>query len=107
MVFSLWGSLERRAQMLFTHLASPKPLSAAKVLQDKFDVTLLHTKPEVAARERMVDDGNGKVQVMSPATRVPGQAGPRFSWLLSCRGAHGLLRLLCFPRHLRGPRTLP
>ncbi|OWK16918.1 AVIL [Cervus elaphus hippelaphus] len=35
----------------------------AKVFQDKFDVTLLHTKPEVAARERMVDDGNGKVEV--------------------------------------------
>ncbi|EHH20914.1 p92 [Macaca mulatta] len=35
----------------------------AKVFQDKFDVTLLHTKPEVAAQERMVDDGSGKVEV--------------------------------------------
>ncbi|XP_020845808.1 advillin [Phascolarctos cinereus] len=35
----------------------------AKVIQDKFDVTLLHTKPDVAARERMVDDGNGNVEV--------------------------------------------
>ncbi|XP_006909038.1 advillin isoform X1 [Pteropus alecto] len=35
----------------------------AKVVQDKFDVTLLHTKPEVAAQERMVDDGNGKIEV--------------------------------------------
>uniref|UniRef100_A0A2K5CMG3 Advillin n=1 Tax=Aotus nancymaae TaxID=37293 RepID=A0A2K5CMG3_AOTNA len=35
----------------------------AKVFQDKFDVTLLHTKPEVAAQERMVDDGDGKVEV--------------------------------------------
>ncbi|XP_035307695.1 advillin [Cricetulus griseus] len=35
----------------------------AKVFQDKFDVSLLHTKPEVAAQERMVDDGNGKVEV--------------------------------------------
>ncbi|KAM5288964.1 advillin [Ctenodactylus gundi] len=35
----------------------------AKVFQDKFDVTLLHTKPEVAAQERMVDDGKGKVEV--------------------------------------------
>ncbi|XP_015983170.2 advillin isoform X2 [Rousettus aegyptiacus] len=35
----------------------------AKVFQDKFDVTLLHTKPEVAAQERMVDDGNGKTEV--------------------------------------------
>ncbi|XP_060051003.1 advillin isoform X2 [Erinaceus europaeus] len=35
----------------------------AKVFQDKFDVTLLHTKPEVAAQERMVDDGNGEIEV--------------------------------------------
>ncbi|XP_021097051.1 advillin isoform X3 [Heterocephalus glaber] len=35
----------------------------AKVFQDKFDVTLLHTQPEIAAQERMVDDGNGKVEV--------------------------------------------
>ncbi|XP_054435990.1 advillin [Pteronotus mesoamericanus] len=35
----------------------------AKVFQDKFDVTLLHTKPEVAAQERMVDDGSGKIEV--------------------------------------------
>ncbi|XP_021097050.1 advillin isoform X2 [Heterocephalus glaber] len=34
----------------------------AKVFQDKFDVTLLHTQPEIAAQERMVDDGNGKVE---------------------------------------------
>lgn len=26
-------------------------------------MSLLHTKPEVAAQERMVDDGNGKVEV--------------------------------------------
>ncbi|XP_036025635.1 advillin [Onychomys torridus] len=35
----------------------------AKIFQDKFDVTLLHTKPEVAAQERMVDDGSGKIEV--------------------------------------------
>uniref|UniRef100_A0A5F8GAA5 Advillin n=1 Tax=Monodelphis domestica TaxID=13616 RepID=A0A5F8GAA5_MONDO len=35
----------------------------AKVIQDKFDVTLLHTKPDVAAQERMVDDGSGNVEV--------------------------------------------
>ncbi|XP_072877004.1 advillin isoform X2 [Chlorocebus sabaeus] len=35
----------------------------AKVFQDKFDVTLLHTKLEVAAQERMVDDGSGKAEV--------------------------------------------
>lgn len=56
------GTAERQAWMIFTHLASPNPLSAAQVSQDKFDVTLLH-KPEVAAQERMVDDGDGKVEV--------------------------------------------
>nr|XP_031318194.1 advillin isoform X3 [Camelus dromedarius] len=58
-----WDSPERQADMLFTHLASPNPFSAAKVFQDKFDVTLLHSKPEVAAQERMVDDGHGKAEV--------------------------------------------
>lgn len=57
------GTVERQAWMIFTHLASPNPFSAAKVFQDKFDVTLLHSKPQVAAQERMVDDGNGKIEV--------------------------------------------
>lgn len=58
------GALEGQPRMLSTHLASPNPFPAAKVFQDKFDVTVLHTKPEVAAQERMVDDGNGKVEVI-------------------------------------------
>lgn len=60
--------------MFFTHLASPNPSFAAKVFQNKFDVTLLHTKPEVAAQERMVDDGSGKTEV-SLMIHTPGQAG--------------------------------
>ncbi|XP_058529637.1 advillin isoform X2 [Ochotona princeps] len=35
----------------------------ATFFQDKFDVTLLHNKLGVAAQERMVDDGSGKVEV--------------------------------------------
>ncbi|XP_049639026.1 advillin [Suncus etruscus] len=35
----------------------------ATVFQNKFDVTLLHAKPEVAAQERMVDNGSGQVEV--------------------------------------------
>lgn len=53
----------RHERVCPAHLAFPMPFSAAKVFQDKFDVSLLHTKPEVAAQERMVDDGNGKVEV--------------------------------------------
>ncbi|KAM9671651.1 LOW QUALITY PROTEIN: advillin [Trichechus inunguis] len=56
-------SLERQALMFLTHLAFPNPFPAAKVAQDKFDVTVLHNTPEVAAQERMVDDGNGKAEV--------------------------------------------
>ncbi|MBN3303444.1 AVIL protein, partial [Amia calva] len=35
----------------------------AKVSQDKFDASLMHSQPDVAAQERMVDDGTGEVQV--------------------------------------------
>lgn len=36
---------------------------SAKVSQEKFDVTVLHAQPELAAQERMVDNGEGKVEV--------------------------------------------
>ncbi|XP_043550284.1 villin-1 [Chiloscyllium plagiosum] len=35
----------------------------AKVEQVKFDAMEMHARPEVAARERMVDDGSGEVEV--------------------------------------------
>ncbi|MGH0120717.1 UNVERIFIED_CONTAM: hypothetical protein FKN15_031646 [Acipenser sinensis] len=35
----------------------------AKVEQVKFDATSMHAKPEVAAQQRMVDDGTGEVEV--------------------------------------------
>ncbi|KAF7693018.1 advillin [Silurus meridionalis] len=35
----------------------------AKVTQEKFDATTLHVMPEVAAQQRMVDDGSGQVTV--------------------------------------------
>ncbi|XP_067832581.1 advillin [Heptranchias perlo] len=35
----------------------------AKVSQQKFDVTLMHAIPEMAAQERMVDDGTGETEV--------------------------------------------
>lgn len=36
----------------------------ADVPQEKFDATKMHGMPEVAAQERMVDDGSGKIQVI-------------------------------------------
>ncbi|CAM5088145.1 unnamed protein product [Natator depressus] len=35
----------------------------AKVEQVKFDATTMHAKPEVAAQQKMVDDGSGEVEV--------------------------------------------
>ncbi|KAK2525927.1 Vil1 [Columba guinea] len=35
----------------------------AKVEQVKFDVTTLHAKPQMAAQQKMVDDGSGEVEV--------------------------------------------
>ncbi|XP_051958019.1 advillin isoform X1 [Xyrauchen texanus] len=35
----------------------------ADVPQEKFDASRMHVMPEVAAKERMVDDGSGKIQV--------------------------------------------
>lgn len=35
----------------------------AKVSQEKFDTSILHARPQLAAQERMVDNGEGKVEV--------------------------------------------
>ncbi|KAK9529182.1 hypothetical protein VZT92_013295 [Zoarces viviparus] len=35
----------------------------AHIKQEKFDASLMHVMPEVAAQERMVDDGSGQVEV--------------------------------------------
>ncbi|XP_030274770.1 advillin [Sparus aurata] len=35
----------------------------AHITQEKFDASLMHMMPEVAAQERMVDDGTGQVEV--------------------------------------------
>lgn len=41
-----------------------KPYSAlAHITQEKFDASLMHMMPEVAAQERMVDNGTGQVEV--------------------------------------------
>ncbi|CAI9621768.1 unnamed protein product [Staurois parvus] len=43
-----------------------KAFSASKIAnvsQEKFDASLLHAKPAMAAQERMVDDGSGSVEV--------------------------------------------
>lgn len=42
---------------------TPLPFPTAKVEQVKFDATTLHAKPQVAAQQKMVDDGSGEVEV--------------------------------------------
>lgn len=39
------------------------PFTPAKVEQVKFDAMSMHVQPQVAAQQRMVDDGSGEVQV--------------------------------------------
>lgn len=49
-------------------------------------MSLLHTKPEVAAQERMVDDGNGKVEVrLARATLGPWDVPAAEEGSLFCR----------------------
>lgn len=38
-------------------------ISPAKVEQVKFDALSMHVQPQVAAQQKMVDDGSGEVQV--------------------------------------------
>ncbi|KAG9491613.1 hypothetical protein GDO78_000237 [Eleutherodactylus coqui] len=58
-LFQKWSVKDQSVGMGKTFSAS----KIAKVSQEKFDATLLHTKPAVAAQERMVDDGSGSVEV--------------------------------------------
>lgn len=49
---------------------SPLLFPTAKVEQVKFDATTLHAKPQVAAQQKMVDDGSGEVEVGWPDLNV-------------------------------------
>ncbi|XP_068123506.1 advillin [Hyperolius riggenbachi] len=58
-LFQKWSVKDQSLGMGKTFSAS----KIAKVTQEKFDASILHAKPEVAAQERMVDDGSGSVEV--------------------------------------------
>lgn len=68
-------------------------------------MNLLHTKPEVAAQERMVDDGNGKVEVcLGRATLGPWDGPASEEGSLFCRHSTFLcslrgLKLAVPPQH--------
>lgn len=38
-------------------------ISTAKVEQIKFDATSMHARPDLAAQQKMVDDGSGEAEV--------------------------------------------
>lgn len=68
-------------------------------------MSLLHTKPEVAAQERMVDDGNGKVEVrLARATLGPWDSPAAEEGSLFCRYS----TILCSLRglELAGPHNI-
>lgn len=45
-------------------------ISPAKVEQVKFDALSMHVRPQVAAQQKMVDDGSGEVQVSEEQGRA-------------------------------------
>uniref|UniRef100_A0A4W4G2I4 HP domain-containing protein n=1 Tax=Electrophorus electricus TaxID=8005 RepID=A0A4W4G2I4_ELEEL len=58
-LFQSWTVKDQTVGLGRTHTVG----KVAKVSQEKFDATRMHVMPEVAAQERMVDDGSGQVQV--------------------------------------------
>ncbi|KAI4899083.1 hypothetical protein NFI96_022006 [Prochilodus magdalenae] len=58
-LFQSWTVRDQTVGLGRTHTVG----RIAKVSQEKFDASTMHMMPEVAAQERMVDDGSGQVQV--------------------------------------------
>ncbi|NXY36949.1 VILI protein, partial [Pomatorhinus ruficollis] len=58
-LFQKWTLPSQTSGLGKTHTVG----KVAKVEQVKFDATTLHAKPEMAAQQKMVDDGSGEVEV--------------------------------------------
>uniref|UniRef100_A0A8C3VY95 Villin-1 n=1 Tax=Catagonus wagneri TaxID=51154 RepID=A0A8C3VY95_9CETA len=58
-LFQKWTVPGRTSGLGKTHTVG----SVAKVEQVKFDATSMHVQPQVAAQQKMVDDGSGEVQI--------------------------------------------
>ncbi|XP_077428459.1 advillin [Vanacampus margaritifer] len=58
-LFQMWTVKEQTQGLGKVHTKG----KVATVTQEKFDVSLMHEIPEIAAQERMVDDGTGQVEV--------------------------------------------
>lgn len=93
-------------------------ISPAKVEQVKFDALSMHVQPQVAAQQKMVDDGSGEVQVSEGQGRtrwweVGGgtRSGPHTGLILVPGMAHRGLRAGACGVQVAGPflrwRLLP
>lgn len=82
-----------------TPQAQPSRCPAAKVEQVKFDATSLHAKPQVAAQQKMVDDGSGEVEVRPWEGRGPPPSG-------RCYGGRGAVGLRVRHPNRRRPRPI-
>ncbi|XP_063789984.1 villin-1 [Pseudophryne corroboree] len=58
-LFQKWNTKDQTAGFGKTNTVG----KVAKVEQVKFDATLMHAKPEIAAHQKMVDDGSGEAEV--------------------------------------------
>ncbi|NXE78610.1 VILI protein, partial [Cochlearius cochlearius] len=58
-LFQKWALPNQTSGLGKTHTVG----KVAKVEQVKFDATTLHAKPQMAAQQKMVDDGSGEVEV--------------------------------------------
>ncbi|NXG43744.1 VILI protein, partial [Psilopogon haemacephalus] len=58
-LFQKWTTPNQTSGLGKTHTVG----KVAKVEQVKFDATTLHAKPQMAAQQKMVDDGSGEVEV--------------------------------------------
>ncbi|KAJ8260187.1 hypothetical protein GJAV_G00178080 [Gymnothorax javanicus] len=58
-LFQCWKVKDQTVGLGKTHSVG----KVAKVSQEKFDISQVHAMPEVAAKERVVDDGSGQVEV--------------------------------------------
>uniref|UniRef100_H3DLM0 Advillin n=1 Tax=Tetraodon nigroviridis TaxID=99883 RepID=H3DLM0_TETNG len=62
-LFQVWTVKDQTQGLGKVHTRGKKTFALAHITQGKFDASSMHVMPEVAAQERMVDDGTGQVEV--------------------------------------------
>uniref|UniRef100_A0A665TRC4 Advillin n=1 Tax=Echeneis naucrates TaxID=173247 RepID=A0A665TRC4_ECHNA len=72
-LFQRWTVKDQTQGLGSTHTRG----KVAHVTQEKFDASLMHMKPDVAAQARMVDDGTGQVEVWRIENLEPVPVDPK------------------------------